>query len=368
MWKLYQESGQSPCTYSQYHRVFSNNFNLGFGSPKADICSFCVGKKQELANCSEEDGKKEKITELLVHRMRAKKFYTLMNEEAQTNTVTLCFDLMQNQVLPKTAIGEAYYSRQLYQYFFGVVHHKGGEQLQGKEEVKFYSWGENEAGRGANEIASCLYHYLSSYLPTGTKHVRLFSDACGGQNKNFTMLGMLSEFSEKHGITFSYYFPVRGHSYLPADRAFGRVEKELRRQDTILMPKEYFEFFRRVGDVVPFGMWSLHNWKERVKRKQSFKISDSKVLKVEGPRISKQDTYCGPSCLHTISRSAQKLCTPNVLPARNACKQPKRVDVMKLIRVLKLAEDSEAWQFYHSICSQEKVVGPEGSSDSDSDN
>lgn len=35
--------------------------------------------------------------------------------------VTLCFDMMQNLVLPKTAIGQACYLLQMYLYLFGVV-------------------------------------------------------------------------------------------------------------------------------------------------------------------------------------------------------------------------------------------------------
>lgn len=34
-------------------------------------------------------------------------------------------------------------------------------------------------------------------------------------------------------------FPVRGHSYLPADRVFGRLEKELIRHERIVFPVDY---------------------------------------------------------------------------------------------------------------------------------
>lgn len=38
-------------------------------------------------------------------------------------------------------------------------------------------------------------------------------------------------------ITVTY--PVVGHSFLPPDRVFGSVEKEIRRKDTVIDPKEY---------------------------------------------------------------------------------------------------------------------------------
>jgi len=46
--------------------------------------------------------------------------------------VTLGFDMMQNLVLPKTAIGQAYYSRQMYLYLFGVVVHHEENSYQEK--------------------------------------------------------------------------------------------------------------------------------------------------------------------------------------------------------------------------------------------
>ena len=50
---------------------------------------------------------------------------------------------MQNMVLPKTSIGQAYYSRQMYLYLFGVVVHHGENSHQTKDDVHLYVWQEN---------------------------------------------------------------------------------------------------------------------------------------------------------------------------------------------------------------------------------
>lgn len=55
--------------------------------------------------------------------------------------MTVCFDIMENLVLPKTAIDQAYYSRQLYLYVFAVVHH-GQDNSQFKNDV-FFMFGES---------------------------------------------------------------------------------------------------------------------------------------------------------------------------------------------------------------------------------
>ena len=53
--------------------------------------------------------------------MRAKKFYNLLKEEHDDSVLTVCFDLMQNQPLPRSPIGEAYCSRQLWQFFLACL-------------------------------------------------------------------------------------------------------------------------------------------------------------------------------------------------------------------------------------------------------
>ena len=114
---LEQYSGTLSVKYSLYYKVFVTSFNLGFGNPRTDVCSTCVKLKSTI-NATQEAEKKKMITELLVHKMRAKNFYSLLKEEHDDSVLTICFDLMQNQPLPKSPIGEAYYSRQLWQFFF----------------------------------------------------------------------------------------------------------------------------------------------------------------------------------------------------------------------------------------------------------
>lgn len=40
-------------------------------------------------------------------------------------------------------------------------------------------------------------------------------------------------------LLVQHYYPVRAHSYLPPDRVFGRIERSLRRRETVLLPEEY---------------------------------------------------------------------------------------------------------------------------------
>lgn len=48
-------------------------------------------------------------------------------------------------------------------------------------------------------------------------------------------------------------FPIRGHSYLPADRIFGHVEKEYRRHEVLKSPKDYQNILNNYGQVKKHG-------------------------------------------------------------------------------------------------------------------
>ena len=74
------------------------------------------------------------------------------------------------------------------------------------------------------------------------KKVQLFSDSCLGQTKNSSILVALGVFAQKHNLEIVHTFPVRGHSYMPADRAFGSVEKNY----DALSP---FSCLRNISDI-----------------------------------------------------------------------------------------------------------------------
>ena len=59
-------------------------------------------------------------------------------------------------------------------------------------------------------------------------------------------------------------FPVRGHSFLPCDRLFGRIEKELKTVNTILLPSGFHTVFsNHCSAVFKFGIdWISHDWKK----------------------------------------------------------------------------------------------------------
>ena len=59
----------------------------------------------------------------------------------------------------------------------------------GDTAVKCYLWHEGAGGRGSSEIATCINSFINS-LPDSVKHLVLFSNACGGHNRNQNFIAM----------------------------------------------------------------------------------------------------------------------------------------------------------------------------------
>lgn len=209
---------------------------------------------------SSETDKNMAIAKLAAHKMRAKAFHKLMKEEP-VGSKTFVFDLQQVQPTSKLAIGECYYSRQISLYNLCVTSVNAAEPT-------FYLWTEKNAGRGAEEVSSAVTDFLTNFkFDRSTIDVRLFADGCGGQNKNQHVIHALGFWLLKHSpphITkLVIVYPVRGHSFLPADRVFGRVEKKIRQVPEILSPPEYVKIYREVGEVKVLGVdWTVKDYKE----------------------------------------------------------------------------------------------------------
>lgn len=269
---------------SMFRKIFLEEFNIGFRTPSSDMCSFCYRIDSEIRlekKKHEVEQNINKIKDLIlqkcVHKKKAKAFRTLLHKANEGDELTFCFDLQQVQPLPKASLAEAFYLRQLNFYVLGVVN------PQTKNPV-FYSWSENEAGRGSVEISSALSHFLSHLDLSNVRTVRLFCDGCPGQNKNNIVVRSLIHFlgspeSPQALKQIELTFPVRGHSFLPADRVFGRVEKLLRKRPVIENKEQYYKLYSEVGEVRKLGVdWHLFD----------FKVLSQRFKNVDGIKMRKR--------------------------------------------------------------------------------
>ena len=224
--------------YHYYNKVFNENFNLSFGYPKTDTCGTCENFMVKLSALP--DGSQEKLATQKMHEdhlRSAEKFYSGLRfdtEMAKQNSDirTVTFDFQQNLPLPHLPVGDLFYMQQLWLYVFGV--HSCGDN-----DVAMYCWPEITGKRGSDEVVSCLHDFLSK-LPSSVTSLRLYSDGCGGQNKNATVMHYLFSLVATGKFRhIRHSFPVTGHSYLPNDRDFGRTELNKRKNERVYSPDQW---------------------------------------------------------------------------------------------------------------------------------
>eukprot|EP00117_Sycon_ciliatum_P034056 scpid84372/ scgid26074/ len=155
----------------------------------------------------------------------------------------------------------------------------------------------------------------------------------------FSMLSALHHQSLPRA-TIQFVFPVRAHSFLPADCIFGRIEKKLRQLDTILEPSGCYDvLLRQFGTHHCYGNgWTSLDFKAASKgsceQTRSFKISAAKHLAVENNGIGFQSSYAGEVCQHTILKRGHSWAgfLPKDLPMVSPVKPAKRSDTFKLLK------------------------------------
>ncbi|KAG5874110.1 hypothetical protein JTB14_015030 [Gonioctena quinquepunctata] len=113
-----------------------------------------------------------------------------------------------------------------------------------------------KGGRGGQEIASCLRHYILS-LPESVTEINMFSDCCSGQTRNIyfsVMLSLLMEDFNKNGrsIVINHKFLEPGHTHQEADTIHGAIEK-VKKYTTakIEMPRDWANLIRMVPREPP---------------------------------------------------------------------------------------------------------------------
>lgn len=111
------------------------------------------------------------------------------------------FDLQKVLSTPRAEIGPLYYMSKLSVWnftIFDMANHEGLCNL----------WNETIGSRGANEIASFLWRYFSKKHALGVREFALYSDNCGGQNRNKIVFSMFIQAANNLGIKITHRYIV----------------------------------------------------------------------------------------------------------------------------------------------------------------
>lgn len=167
------------------------------------------------------------------------------------NKETLSFDLQKTLPLPRIPTNIVYYKRQIMKYNLGIH--------SGQTDKGFFNvWVEGTAGRGSQEVGSCLKKYIDENC-TGIEELVLWSDSCGGQNRNIRIVLMLKHILHNHPtlqkITMRFLIP--GHSFLPNDSEFGDVESHLKCYQRLYTDEDYIRVMKVCRKKNPFTVTKL---------------------------------------------------------------------------------------------------------------
>ena len=123
------------------------------------------------------------------------------------------FDFQQNMPTPKITIGKQFYLRLLWTYLFGIF-------CASSSIICAFMWNELVAHHGANDVVSCLSHFVynTRFGRTGAKWSIWWADNCAGQNKNHCVVWFFQDLIRK-GIysRIDYKFLIVGHTYGPME-------------------------------------------------------------------------------------------------------------------------------------------------------
>ena len=170
----------------------------------------------------------------------------LFSDSAGDDTMVICMDLMQAMPTPKVSTSIAFYLRKLWTFNFGIHDMKTGRGYM-------YVWDETTARRGAIEICSCIYKFVTTVVPPTVKKLVIFSDNCPGQNKNFfIVLFYLFLIHSRHFEEIVHIFLRVGHTYNRSDQDFSLIEKQQKKVNSVFTLDGHIDIIKKSKIQKPF--------------------------------------------------------------------------------------------------------------------
>lgn len=211
-------------------------------------------------------------------------------------------------------------------------------------------WTENEGKRGSKEICSSILAFLEAIDLTEVKHVKSFSDACGGQNRNKNVICFFMWLCDVKGFeTWEHTFMESGHSYLPNDRDFSVIEKKAKRK-SIFSKQEWFALVKSAMTKQPFEVIEMKNKMKEVEilsKSRVFKNTNTSdgnkfnFLQLRSFKISKHSSAVHYTTVkdnakfqHTLQYPLVGEKTPETLPDSNASVEISREKYNDIISLL----------------------------------
>ena len=212
-----REGTEGTVGLSTYTKIFKEN-NFKIHKPKKDQCKIC--NKYKRSNVEE----KADLEDAYRMHLENKDKVLVLKEDYKTkgkedkNLLVFNFDLEAVLYTPCDKVSTIFYLWKLCTYNCTTY------ELVKKNGYCFI-WDESEGKRGSNEISTSLSRYLEGFKG---KEVVMFSDTCGGQNRNQFIAILLLYVVRNHSSiqSLDYIFMVQGHSHMEVDSMHSAIERK----------------------------------------------------------------------------------------------------------------------------------------------
>lgn len=240
--------GVNVASERQYRDTFNKDFNIGFFVPKKDQCNTCTTWKINEGN---PEIRTQLLPEFEVHNVNRQRSRDLKAEDKlrARKCPELCvavFDLEKTLNLPKAETNLLYYKRKLAMYNCTVYD-------LGNTNGYCYIWTEDIGKRGSNDVASCVLDFIGKQVENGKTEFILYSDNCGGQNKNRFMFSMFAYASALFRISITHRFLECGHTQNEGDSMHSAIESASRYKD-LYTPDQWMRVMEAARPSKPYNV------------------------------------------------------------------------------------------------------------------
>ncbi|CAG7676667.1 unnamed protein product [Allacma fusca] len=240
----------SECSF----RKLFHSLKFRIGKPGSDTCDHCDLLELQIKNSESETDKADLQRRKQAHLTLADlttnvRKADISRSQEDSSYVVISVDMQQTIFTPQLTCSSAFYLRKFGTYNL-CIHDES------KNKGHMYLWDECDAKKGADEVASCIYKYITTkFTPLdlgSTRTLVVWSDRCVGQNNNFVMLIFYRKLIEDHYFTKVYQkFMVSGHSYLSCDTDFAFIENQMKNR-LLQSPLDISPIFKAANSVTPF--------------------------------------------------------------------------------------------------------------------
>lgn len=229
MYELYQEkcknASKTPVSINVYRNIFCTQYNLDFHKPKKDQCLMCNkynrAKAEDASDLAVLQQKYDEHMFLKEQSRKAKEWDKVRaNEDNSFNSITI--DLQKVLHLPTSNVSLLYYLRKLNVYNATIY------EARSPNDGFCYLWSEVDGKKGSDEVGTALYLWIQRLPPTVTE-ISIFSDTCGGQNRNqFLLCLMLYVVQVTHLEVIEHKYLESGHTHMEVDSMHSAIENQMR--------------------------------------------------------------------------------------------------------------------------------------------